>query len=122
LARPSPTKSGHARRWRPRPCSSRAGLRPRRRRGQEPVRLGHGEWQGRRVLTYCTNAILAHKEVASLQIVQIPPELNVAADYGMIALKDAPVPATLLARFILGEEGQMILVKHGFGPGNGVRK
>jgi molybdate transport system substrate-binding protein len=73
-------------------------------------------------LTYCTNAILAHKEVPSLQIVQIPPELNVAADYGMIALKDAPVPATLLARFILGEEGQMILVKHGFVPGNGVRK
>ena len=28
-------------------------------------------------LTYCTNAILARKEVASLQIVQIPPELNV---------------------------------------------
>ncbi len=72
-------------------------------------------------LTYCTNAILAHKEVASLQIVQIPPELNVAADYGMIVLKDAPMPATLLAHFILGEEGQSILVKHGFGRGNGVR-
>ena len=72
-------------------------------------------------LTYCTNAILAHKEVASLQIVQIPPELNVAADYGMIVLKDAPMPATLLVHFILGQEGQSILVKHGFGPGNGVR-
>ena len=34
----------------------------------------------------------------------------------MIVLKDAPAPATLLARFILGEEGQAILVKHGFGP------
>lgn len=67
-------------------------------------------------LTYCTNAILAQKEVASLQIVQIPPELNVAADYGMIVLKDAPMPATLLAHFILGQEGQSILVKHGFGP------
>ena len=42
-----------------------------------------------------------------LQIVQSPPELNVAADYGMIVLKDAPMPATLLA--------------HGFGRGNGVR-
>jgi molybdate transport system substrate-binding protein len=72
-------------------------------------------------LTYCTNAILAHKEVVSLQIVQIPPELNVAADYGMIVLKDAPMPAILLAHFILGQEGQSILVKHGFGPGNGVR-
>ena len=44
-----------------------------------------------------------------------------AADYGMIVLKDAPMPATLLVHFILGQEGQSILVKHGFGPGNGVR-
>jgi len=73
-------------------------------------------------LTYCTNAILAHREVQSLQIVQIPAELNVGADYGMIVLKDAPMPATLLAHFILGEEGQTILMKHGFGRGNGVQK
>ena len=73
-------------------------------------------------LTYCTNAILAHKELASLQIVQIPPELNVGADYGMIVLKDAPMPATLLAHYILGEEGQSILVRHGFSRGNGVQK
>ena len=62
-------------------------------------------------LTYCTNAILAQKDVPDLQIVQIPPELNVAADYGMIVLKDAPMPATLLAHFILGQEGQSILVE-----------
>ncbi len=37
-------------------------------------------------LTYCTNAVLAKAEVASLQIVQIPAELNVGADYGMIVL------------------------------------
>jgi molybdenum ABC transporter molybdate-binding protein len=72
-------------------------------------------------LTYCTNAVLAQKEVPSLQIVQIPAELNVGAEYGMIVLKDAPMPATLLAHFILGEEGQAILLKHGFGRGNGVR-
>jgi ABC-type molybdate transport system substrate-binding protein len=71
--------------------------------------------------TYCTNAILAQKDVPGLQIVQIPPELNVAADYGMIVLNDAPMPATLLAHFILGPEGQSIFVKHGFGPGNGAR-
>jgi molybdate transport system substrate-binding protein len=73
-------------------------------------------------LTYCTNAILAQREMPSLQIVQILPELNVGADYGMIVLKDAPMPATQLAQFILGEEGQAILVKHGFGRGDGVRK
>ena len=49
--------------------------------------------------------MLAQKDVASLQIVQIPPELNVAADYGMIVLKDAPMPATLLAHFVLGRKG-----------------
>jgi molybdate transport system substrate-binding protein len=69
-------------------------------------------------LTYCTNAVLARKEVPSLQIVQIPPELNVGADYGMMVLKDAPMIATALAHFILGDEGQSILVKHRFGRGN----
>jgi ABC-type molybdate transport system substrate-binding protein len=70
-------------------------------------------------LTYCTNAVLAKKEVPALQIVQIPPELNVGADYGMIVLKDAPEAAMRLAHFILGEEGQAILVRYGFGRGNG---
>ena len=69
-------------------------------------------------LTYCTNAVLARKEVASLQIVEIPPQLAVGAEYGMVVLKDAPAPATLLARYILGEDGQTILVKHGFGRGD----
>jgi molybdenum ABC transporter molybdate-binding protein len=70
-------------------------------------------------LTYCTNAVLAKKEVPGLQIVQIPPELNVGADYGMIVFKGAPEPAMQLAKFILGEEGQAILVRYGFGRGNG---
>jgi molybdenum ABC transporter molybdate-binding protein len=69
-------------------------------------------------LTYCTNAILARKELASLQIVEIPPQLAVGAEYGMVVLNGAPAPATLLARYILGEDGQTILVKHGFGRGD----
>lgn len=73
-------------------------------------------------LTYCTNAVLAQKDVPSLQIVHIPRELNVAADYGLIVLKDAPAPASSLAQFILGDEGQAILVKHGFGRGDGAPK
>jgi molybdate transport system substrate-binding protein len=73
-------------------------------------------------LTYCTNAILARKDVASLQIVEVPADLNVGADYGMIVLKDAPMPAALLANFILGDKGQEILVKHGFGRGDGFQK
>ena len=72
-------------------------------------------------LTYCTNAVLARKDLPALQIVQIAPELNVSAEYGMIVLKDAPASATKLAQFILGEEGQAILVKHGFGRGDPVK-
>ena len=69
-------------------------------------------------LTYCTNAVLAKRDVPSLQIVQIPAELSVAADYGLIVLKDAPAAALKLADFILGAEGQAILIKHGFGSGD----
>jgi ABC-type molybdate transport system substrate-binding protein len=72
-------------------------------------------------LTYCTNAVLATKDLPALQIVQIAPELNVSAEYGMIVLKDAPASATKLAQFILGGEGQAILVKHGFGRGDPVK-
>ena len=57
-------------------------------------------------LTYCTNAVLAQKEVPALQIVQVPRELNVAADYGLIVLKDAPPSAAALADFILGTSGR----------------
>lgn len=69
-------------------------------------------------LTYCTNAVLAKKDVPALEIVHIPPELNVGAEYGMIVLQDAPAAADLLAKFILGEEGQAILIGHGFGRGD----
>lgn len=41
--------------------------------------------------------------------------------YGMIVLKDARASASKLAQFILGGEGQAILVKHGFGRGDAVK-
>ncbi|HEY7552196.1 MAG TPA: molybdate ABC transporter substrate-binding protein [Hyphomicrobiaceae bacterium] len=69
-------------------------------------------------LTYCTNAVLANKELPALQVVQIPAELNVGADYGMIVLKDAPAAASELAQFVLGEHGQAILARYGFGRGD----
>jgi molybdate transport system substrate-binding protein len=65
-------------------------------------------------LTYCTNAVLAKKEVSKLHIVQIASELAVGADYGLIVLDGAPVEAWHLAMFILGLEGQKILASHGF--------
>ncbi|MBU1567849.1 MAG: molybdate ABC transporter substrate-binding protein [Proteobacteria bacterium] len=68
-------------------------------------------------LTYCTNAVLAAKEVPNLQIVQIAPELAVGADYGIIVLDGAPIQAWRLAMFILGVDGQRILATHGFVAG-----
>ncbi len=69
-------------------------------------------------LTYCTNAVLAQKEVAALQTIDLPKPLSVGADYGMIVMKDAPEAASKLAGFIRGEIGQGILTKYGFGRGD----
>jgi molybdenum ABC transporter molybdate-binding protein len=67
-------------------------------------------------LTYCTNAVLAKKEVPDLRIVAVPRALAVGADYGLIVLAGAPKTAEGLARYILGPEGQKILAGYGFEP------
>jgi len=68
-------------------------------------------------LTYCTNGVLAQREVAGLQMVQIDSQLAVGADYGLLVLDGAPQDAWRLAMFILGVEGQKILAAHGFQAG-----
>ena len=73
-------------------------------------------------LTYCTNAVLAKQDVPGLDIVKIPPALNVGAEYGMIVLKNGSAAADLLAKFIQGEESQAVLAKYGFGRGDPVRE
>lgn len=73
-----------------------------------------GEKKADVFLTYCTNAVLAQKEIADLQIVQIPENLSVGATYGLMVLKGAPAQADTLAKFILAEEGQKILGSYGF--------
>jgi ABC-type molybdate transport system substrate-binding protein len=65
-------------------------------------------------LTYCTNALVAQKENAGQQIVQLPDALAVGADYGLTVVANAPSSAYRLAMFILSSEGQRILAKHGF--------
>ena len=65
-------------------------------------------------LTYCTNAVDTARQVAGLQIIQLPPELTIGADYGLIVLNNTKVPAWRLAVFILAPEGQQILTQHGF--------
>ena len=70
----------------------------------QPVCLGH-EW----------NARLAAGELPELKIVNIPPELKIVADYGLVVLENAPPAAVEFARFIVRDEGQSILTSYGFG-------
>jgi ABC-type molybdate transport system substrate-binding protein len=65
-------------------------------------------------LTYCTNAREAQAQNAGQQIVALPPELAVGADYGLTVIAGAPPPAYQFALFILSVDGQRILAKHGF--------
>jgi molybdenum ABC transporter molybdate-binding protein len=65
-------------------------------------------------LTYCTNAVLAQKEVPGLQIIQVPEALSVGADYGLIVLDGAPEDAWKLAMHILSPAGQSVLASYGF--------
>lgn len=65
-------------------------------------------------LTYCTNAVLAQREVPDLEIVKIPEELSVGADYGLLINKKASVDAWRFGMYILSPEGQNILRKYGF--------
>lgn len=65
-------------------------------------------------LTYCTNAVLAQREVPGLKIVKIPEELSVGADYGLLIRNNASVEAWRFGMYILSPEGQKILRKYGF--------
>jgi molybdenum ABC transporter molybdate-binding protein len=65
-------------------------------------------------LTYCTNALQAKKEVPGLQIVTVPEELAVGADYGLTVIKGGRPEATSFANFVLSSEGQGILKRYGF--------
>jgi molybdate transport system substrate-binding protein len=65
-------------------------------------------------LTYCTNAREAQAQNTGQQIVALPDELAVGADYGLTVIAGAPPPAYQFALFILSVEGRRILAKHGF--------
>lgn len=67
-------------------------------------------------LTYCTNAVLARRDVPGLLIVEVPPSLSVGANYGMVVMRGASKVAAALAAFITAPEGRTILQSYGFGP------
>jgi molybdate transport system substrate-binding protein len=73
-----------------------------------------GEKKADVFLTYCTNAVLARKEVQTLKIITIPEDISVGADYGLIVRNGAPNEAWRLAMYILSPAGQTILREYGF--------
>lgn len=66
-------------------------------------------------LTYRTNALLARRENSRLDIVDLPDELSVGAEYGLTVMTGASPAASALASHILAPAGQRVLVRFGFG-------
>jgi molybdate transport system substrate-binding protein len=82
--------------------------------GRNPYAWVMQEDQADIFLTYCTNAVQACNEDTQLRIIQVPDDLAVGADYGLIVLNGSPVEAWRFAMFIIGPEGQKIMSDYGF--------
>ena len=67
-------------------------------------------------VTYCTNALQARKDVPSLRQIDLPADVNVAADYGVTLLAGAPDEARRFVEALLGADGQKVLAAQGFAP------
>ena len=87
-----------------------------------PLVPGHGAVQGifladraDVILTYCSGVGPVMREIPDLTSVHLPPDLTVGPAYGLIVLSDRPLAAQF-ALFVLSEQGQAILLKHGFDP------
>ncbi len=75
-----------------------------------------GERKADIFLTYCTNAIVAIREVDGARMLDLPEPLAVGADYGLTTMKDASPAATRFVEFVMSPQGQVILARHGFTP------
>jgi ABC-type molybdate transport system substrate-binding protein len=64
-------------------------------------------------LTYVTNALTVAREVPGVAVVELPPDLAVAADYGLVVLSERET-AGAMADWLLSPAGQDILFRHGF--------
>jgi molybdenum ABC transporter molybdate-binding protein len=65
-------------------------------------------------LAYCTNAAPIAKEQPGIKLVRLPAALAVGADYGLTVMNGASPNAWRFAMFILSQDGQAILARHGF--------
>lgn len=67
------------------------------------------------MLGYCSGSGPVMREVPGLSSVALPPALTVGPAYGMIVLSDHAL-ADRFALFVMSEQGQAILQRHGFDP------
>lgn len=86
---------------------------------QPPAGRGTYAWlmdEGRAdiFLTYCTNAISAAKEVPRLDVVAIPPALEVGAAYGLTAL-NGDAAALRFVQYLRSPAAQAVFGRFGFG-------
>ncbi len=65
-------------------------------------------------LTYCTNAVLARQDTPELQMIRLPANLAVGADYGLSLLSPDHPMAARFALFILSPRAQATLAAYGF--------
>lgn len=72
------------------------------------------------MLTYCTNARQTLGEVAGARVLDLPAEIAVGADYGLAVMRGASVAGHRFALFILSQDGQAVLSRHGFNAPTGV--
>lgn len=65
-------------------------------------------------LTYCTNAVIAVAEEPGLKLVEVPPAINVSAEYGLAVRSGAAAAAQAFADDLVQGAGQGALRKAGF--------
>ena len=65
-------------------------------------------------ITYCTNAVVAVREVSGLRSIDVPADVNVSASYGVSILNGAPAEADRFVEFLLSPAGMTVLTRHGF--------
>jgi molybdate transport system substrate-binding protein len=65
-------------------------------------------------LAYCTNEGPIRRQQPGIGLVRLPDTLAVGADYGLTVMNGASPNAWRFAMFILSDDGQKVLAKHGF--------
>ena len=67
------------------------------------------------MLIYCSAVAAIQKELPTLASIKLPPNLTVQPADGLIILDDKPVALRFVA-YVMSEEGQATLQRHGLEP------